>query len=133
MLKKTKRKPIHSELYQSILKKLRGLYLYAQFCRRYRETFFFRVRIYSIPEHPKQKEKNTFWQQKTVGFSICKKVWFQSANKTIFYPSQTKIFLTNNRSFEKFHTNVSYSFYKLPFVCLLFHVKHRFLHIFHFF
>lgn len=30
MLKKTKRKPIHSELYQAILKKLRGLYLYAQ-------------------------------------------------------------------------------------------------------
>lgn len=45
MLKKTKRKPIHSELYQAILKKLRGSYLYAQhktafvFCKL---TRFFR-------------------------------------------------------------------------------------------
>lgn len=81
----------------------------------------------------KTKRKKHFLPTKNCRFFNLQKIWFQSVNKTISCPAQTKIFLTNNRSYENFHTNVSYSFYKLPFVCLLFHVKHRVLHIFHFF
>lgn len=76
MLKKTKRKPIHSELYQAILKKLRGLYLYAQFCRRYRETF--------SPEYGFTAFRNIQNKKKKTLSANRKPSVFQSAKKSDF-------------------------------------------------
>lgn len=73
MLKKTKRKPIHSELYQAILKKLRGLYLYAQFYRRYRETFFPEYRFTTFQNIQSKKKKTLSANRKLPVFQSAKK------------------------------------------------------------